>query len=80
MDVGATVRGFIVDNFYVADGITLDPAASLLDQGIVDSTGILEIISWLEDTFGIVIEDEEMIPANLDSIDAITRFVERKTS
>ena len=51
---------------------------SLLDRGIVDSTGILEVISFLEETFSIRVDDAEILPENLDSVSAIVRFVEKK--
>lgn len=72
------IRSFIVTNFYVADPTKLASSASLLDSGIVDSTGVLEVITFIEETFGFKIADAEMIPDNLDSIDAINAFVARK--
>jgi len=53
---------------------------SLLDKGIVDSTGVLELVGFLEETFSIKIEDEELIPENLDSVDKITVYVDKKKS
>lgn len=78
MDTKEKVRAFVTANFYVSDPSALSDAASLLDQGIIDSTGVLEIIGFLEDTFRITVEDSEMIPDNLDSIDRISAFVSRK--
>jgi acyl carrier protein len=72
------VRSFILQNFYVADAASLPDDASLLDRGIIDSTGVLEVIAFIEKTFAIRVEDEEMLPDNLDSVDRITAFVERK--
>jgi acyl carrier protein len=51
-----------------------------LDQGIVDSTGVLEVVTFLEEKFGIVVGDSEMLPENLDSLKNLTAFVERKRS
>ncbi len=53
---------------------------SLLDKGIVDSTGVLELVGFLEETFEIQIEDEELIPDNLDSVDKIAAYVNKKQS
>ena len=78
MDIKQQVRAFITSNFYVADPSTLADDASLLDQGIIDSTGVLEIIMFLEDTFGFKVADSEMVPENLDSIDNIASFVAGK--
>jgi len=78
MDIKDQIRAFVTSNFYVADPTTLEDGASLLDQGIIDSTGVLEVIFFLEETFGIKVEDSEMLPDNLDSIDKISNFVLRK--
>ena len=72
------VRSFIVRNFYVPDARALSDDASLLDQGIVDSTGVLEVTAFLESTFGIKVDDAEIVPENLDSIGSIVAFLERK--
>jgi len=80
MDPIATqVKTFIVDNFLFGQGgdkITDD--ASLMDNGIVDSTGILELVAFLEETWSIQVEDEELVPENLDTLSNITRFIQRK--
>jgi acyl carrier protein len=78
VDTKQQVRAFITSNFYVADPSTLADDASLLDQGIIDSTGVLEIIMFLEDTFGFKVADSEMVPENLDSIVSIATYVTRK--
>ena len=78
MELATRVRSFITSNFYVADSTTLTDEDSLLDGGVVDSTGILEVVSHIEAQFEIRVLDEEMLPENLDSIGKITRFVERK--
>ncbi len=80
MDTADKVRQFIKDNFYAASASELTDDASLLDLGIVDSTGILEVVAFLEDEFGISVDDAEMLPENLDSIQNIVAFVGRKTA
>ena len=72
------IRGFLASNFYVADAGALESETSLLDQGIVDSTGVLEVIGFIEETFGIIVEDSELLPENLDSIQGIAQYVIRK--
>jgi acyl carrier protein len=72
------IRDFVTTNFYVADPAALDDQASLLEHGIIDSTGVLEVIAFIEETFGITVEDDEMLPENLDSIERIATFVVRK--
>ena len=77
--IKATVRGFIVDNFlFGTEDESLTDDASFLETGIIDSTGILELISFVEKTFEITIADDEMLPENLDSLDRISAFVLRK--
>ncbi len=78
MEFKKQVRAFVTSNFYLADPAALQDGASLLDSGIVDSTGVLEVISFIEDTFGITVEDSEMLPDNLDSIERIANFISRK--
>ena len=72
------VRAFISKNFYLPDPAALTDDASFLDGGIVDSTGILEVVAFLEETFKIQVNDEELVPQNLDSVGAIVSFVQRK--
>jgi len=73
------IRGFILENYlFTDDQSELNNDDSFLDQGILDSTGILEIIFFVEDEFGIKIKDDEMIPDNLDSVNKIVAFIERK--
>ncbi len=80
MHVKEQAREFVLSNFYVADSDSLRDDASLLDQGIIDSTGVLELIFFIEETFEITVEDNEMLPENLDSIERIAAFVARKKS
>ena len=78
MEITEKVRAFVTTNFYVPDPASLTNEASLLDQGIIDSTGVLEVISFLEETFGISVDDRDIVPENLDSIERIANFVGRK--
>ena len=78
-EVTSEVRAYVVDRFLFGQGAeTLSDEASFLESGIVDSTGVLEIVMFLEQRFGIKVKDEELIPENLDSIRNITGFVTRK--
>ncbi len=73
-----TVRGFIVENFLFGDGESLGEDTSLMEEGIMDSTGILELLFFIEETFGFSVEDDELIPENMDSLQNITGFIDRK--
>ena len=74
----AKVRKFIETNFYVPEGEALPDDGSLLDRGVIDSTGVLELIGFLQDEFGIEVSDDEMVPNNLDSIAKIESYLTRK--
>lgn len=74
------IRKFIVENFLFGDDQDLNEDTSLLDSGIVDSTGILELIEFIGDSFSVTVEDEEMLPENLDSINNIFNYLARKLS
>jgi len=73
------LRQFIVDNFLFGKAdAPLANSESLLERGIIDSTGVLELVGFLEQKYGITIQDEELVPENLDSIERLVRFVSRK--
>ena len=75
------VRQFLKDNFPLsADGVVLDRDDSLIEVGVIDSTGVLELIGFIEERYDVQIADEEVLPENLDSIASITRFVGEKTA
>jgi len=77
-DIEQSLREFIRTNFYIPDAEVVPDDASLRDLGIVDSTGVLEVVLFLEREHGVTVEDAELLPENLDSIDAIAAFVRRK--
>jgi acyl carrier protein len=79
MNIEAEIRNFILENFLFdqnEDALVND--ASFLDENIIDSTGILELVSFIEETYSIHVEDEELIPKNLDSINNVVAFIEKK--
>lgn len=75
-----TIRSFVVEKFPIAKSRGLDDASNLLEEGILDSLGVLELVNYLQDELGIPIEDEELVPENFASIDAISNFVEAKVA
>jgi acyl carrier protein len=74
------IRRFITDRFLLGDDKQLDSEASLLDAGIIDSTGILELINHLEELYGIKVSDDELVPENLDTIANICAYLGHKTA
>ncbi len=80
-DIVQKIRQFIFDNFlFDAGEEDLGNDDSFLEQGVIDSTGVLEVVEWLEETFEITVEDEELVPENLDSVNLLARFITGKTS
>jgi len=78
-DAETQVRNYILDNFlFTEDQSQLANDDSFLEKGIVDSTGMLEVILFLEDDFEITVKDDEMVPANLDSVSNILKFIQSK--
>lgn len=76
----ATIRAFIIDNFLFGDTAAMpDDRASLIEGEILDSTGVLELVAFIEESWGFTMADDEIVPANLDSVAAIARFVQAKT-
>ena len=74
------LRKFIQENFmFGLENIELSGDDSLIGKGLIDSSGVLELIAFLEEKFAITVEDSELVPENLDSINALIRFIETKT-
>lgn len=79
MDRTEKIRSFILETFlFTDDAGALGNEDSFLDRGIIDSTGVLELVMFLEDQFGVSVDDEELVPDNLDSVSRLSAFVERK--
>ena len=79
MTLHAELRRFILENYLLTrDDASLGNADSLTGRGILDSTGALELVMHLEERYGVTVQDEELHPDNLDSIDRIAAFIERK--
>ncbi|MBD0414941.1 acyl carrier protein [Oryzicola mucosus] len=80
-DTKAAVKAFIIENFLFGDTTyKLDDEASLIDNDIIDSTGVLELVAFVEDRYGITMADAEIVPANLDSVARIAAFLESKSA
>jgi acyl carrier protein len=72
------IRKFIIDKFLFGEQKKIAGDLSLLDADIVDSMAVLELISYLEESFGIKVEDRELVPENLDTIDRLCAFLSKK--
>lgn len=78
-EVQEKIKSYIVENFLFGDDKGLDDSTSFLESGIIDSTGILELISFIEESFLLKVHDDELIPENLDSIDNLVNFISSKS-
>ena len=80
-DIEQKIRQFITDNFlFREDRAALTDSESLLEAGVIDSTGVLELVAFLETEFGLAVGDADIVPENLDSIGRIAAYVKGKTA
>lgn len=80
MEIESILRNYIVENFLPSAGIdSFGDSDSFLEKGIIDSTGILELLEFIEEKFNFRVEDDEIIPSNLDSLKNLVAFIQRKT-
>lgn len=80
-DIKANLREFITENFLAfAEDKTFADTDSFMEKGIINSTGVLELLQYLEETFEIAVEDDEVIPENLDTLNNLSAFIEKKSS
>ena len=77
-EIRKKVKDYIIETFLFGAESELATDTSFLDEGIIDSTGVLELVEYLEKTFGVTIEDEELLPDNLDSLGQIETFITQK--
>jgi acyl carrier protein len=81
MTIEEQIRQYVADNFLFSDdGYQLSDDVSFLEEGIVDSTGVLELVMFVEDTFNITVQDEEIVPENFDSVSRLAAYIRRKTA
>ena len=77
-EIAQRVRAFLVETFLLGDDDGFGNGESLLDSGIVDSTGVMEVVAFLEESFAIAVDDDELVADNLDSVERLAAFVARK--
>jgi acyl carrier protein len=78
MSIENEIRKFIMENFILDGDGNPSNEDSLLEKGIIDSTGVLELVAFIEQTYSFKIKDEELVPENLDSIKNISQFIQNK--
>jgi len=80
-DVEGRIRTYIAENMLFSDnGYPYADGASFLEEGIVDSMGIMELVMFVEENFGVVVEDEELVPDNFDSVSRLAAYIRGKSS
>ena len=77
-DIKQAVRDFVEQNFLIGSDTRIEDGDSLLQMQVVDSTGFLELVNFIESSFGVKVGDDEMVPENLETIGNIDAFVRRK--
>ena len=78
MQIANEIRKFIMETFLLDEDLNLSEEDSLLEKGVIDSTGVLELVAFIEETYQFKIKDEELVPENLDSIKNISQFIQTK--
>ena len=79
MPVRIEVRKFVVENFmFGQENQEFSDAASMLENGLIDSTGVLELVAFVEEKYGIAVADEELVPTNFDSVDNLAEYIRKK--
>lgn len=81
MDIKQQIRSYVAENLlFSSNGYALDDSTSFLDEGIVDSTGVVELVLFVEEEFGIEVDTDEIVPDNFDSVNNLHAYIERKTN
>lgn len=78
LDLKTKIRSFITENFLFGNANGLKDTTSFLEEGIIDSTGVLELVTFIEEEFQIKVEDDDLIPENLDSINNVATYLAKK--
>jgi acyl carrier protein len=79
MNTKQQIRNYVTESLlFSSNGYELDDSASFLDNGIVDSTGVVELVLFVEESFGIEVEDDEIVPDNFDSVNSLSAYIQRK--
>ena len=79
MDIPAKIRDYIATDFLFSDdGFGYDDDVSFLEEGIIDSVGIMELVTFVEDNFGFSVDDEDLIPDNFDSVEKLSNYIKRR--
>jgi acyl carrier protein len=79
MDINKTIKEFMISHFLKGDATkTISDDSSFLEGGIIDSVGVLELVAFIEEKYGFRVEDEELVPENLDSVEKLVAYIQSK--
>jgi acyl carrier protein len=78
MDYTQVIKDFIIENFLFGEQQEINSDTNLLEKGIIDSTGIVELVSFLEETYNIIVEDDELVSGNFSTLKSVSDFLENK--
>lgn len=79
MDIRKEIRSYILDNFMIGrENEELSDSDSLLSKGVIDSTGVVELVGYLEENFQIAVEDDELVPDNFDTVNNLVGYIQKK--
>jgi len=80
MSEESKIRQFLLESYLISEDENVGDADSFIENGVLDSTGVLELVAFLEEQFGVQVLDEELTPENLDSISLVAEFVRKKAA
>ena len=81
MEIREQIRRYISENLLFSDGnFPYDDDSSFLKNGVVDSTGVMELVSYVEKAFGVTVQSQEVVPDNFDSVSNLARYIQQKTA
>ncbi len=78
MELKSDIRNFIIENFLYGNNDGFNDDISFMEKGLIDSTGILELVAFVEEKYGISVADEELLPENFDSVNNLSRYILNK--
>lgn len=80
MQLKSEIKNFIVENFLYGQNNGLGDDISFLGKGLIDSTGVLELVAFIEERYGVSVADEELIPDNFDSVNKLSNYINKKVA
>ena len=81
MELKEQIKSYIAENFlFSSNGFDMDEDESFLEAGVVDSLGVVELVSFVEETYNFEVPDDDIVPDNFDSVDNLAAYISRRTA